>query len=725
MKPSGNATHATGDVWTATKCNNIETALKSLEVVSALPAAGLAGRLVLLSTDGRLYVDTGTTWDAAELAARDLLSFAANNSLAPSGGTMFLDPFSYTISYTLTGPWREVLDTNYPNGRYYQADGGTSAVKWKVPFTGTGLALFTKTDTSTRTIYVSVDGGAYAALTALPTAASDVFRKQLASGLTYGAHTVEFYANEAVSLVVGGFEVVADSSPHTDAGTAYVSGTRVSPAAATLTPGAIDTAKSRLDLIGVNNTGTVALTAGTVDTGVKAYRLEVERNTNDPLLDSAFYLEAADGRKIKPLHSDPTRADGAKIWRTGTWTIVADSAASGGAFTFSSTTDDYVVIGFVGTGLDLITVPTSDSGIVGVSVDGGAETTLDLYSASIVNQKAFSLASGLAYGYHQIKIRVTGTKNASSTGYYFRPDAFDVYVPAAPPTPANTLALGHAIIMPAADTTTGVFNAARSAAWVRNEVGSGDKGIAIAGANWSINSSPALSNGSSRANTNANTTDTLEFAFVGTGVRMIGPTRTDQGIYSISIDGAAAVNVDTYTATNVDHAIQYVASGLAFGTHTVKITTTNTKNASSTANAIQIDAFDVLTPIEVLDVRTISPVSDQAQLLMDAHIDPARNPHVQYLRVLDIERKFERNFRSELSSASVTIATAGTEVTAAVTFNRAFAVPPKVYMTFSAWPGSGGYNNAKPTSITTTGFTLTGNSYATGTLSVYWIAVGY
>ena len=62
MRASGNAAWAPGDAITAVKLQNIENALKALEVVAALPAAGTAGRLVLLSTDMLVYRDTGTVW---------------------------------------------------------------------------------------------------------------------------------------------------------------------------------------------------------------------------------------------------------------------------------------------------------------------------------------------------------------------------------------------------------------------------------------------------------------------------------------------------------------------------------------------------------------------------------------------------------------------------------------------------------------------------------------
>lgn len=65
MRSSGNAAWAPGDTITAAKLQNIENALKALEVVSALPVAGTAGRMVLLSTDLLVYRDTGTAWGPA------------------------------------------------------------------------------------------------------------------------------------------------------------------------------------------------------------------------------------------------------------------------------------------------------------------------------------------------------------------------------------------------------------------------------------------------------------------------------------------------------------------------------------------------------------------------------------------------------------------------------------------------------------------------------------
>lgn len=61
----------------------------------------------------------------------------------------------------------------------------------------------------------------------------------------------------------------------------------------------------------------------------------------------------------------------------------------------------------------------TDQGIVGISIDGGGETTLDLYLNSEPGLKTTrKVGSSLSAGTHTVTFRVTGTKNASSSNYY-------------------------------------------------------------------------------------------------------------------------------------------------------------------------------------------------------------------------------------------------------------------------------------------------------------------
>ena len=59
------------------------------------------------------------------------------------------------------------------------------------------------------------------------------------------------------------------------------------------------------------------------------------------------------------------------------------------------------------------------------------------------------------------------------------------------------------------------------------------------------------------------------------------------------VDGVLVATVDTYSATDQKQAILFTTSTLSAGTHTLTIEVTGTRNASSFANWIWIDAFDI------------------------------------------------------------------------------------------------------------------------------------
>jgi hypothetical protein len=80
MKASGNPAWTPASPVTDTALNNLENALKALEVLAAAPAASLAGRLILVTADGRVYRDTG-----AAVAALALLTDVTNHTGAAAG----------------------------------------------------------------------------------------------------------------------------------------------------------------------------------------------------------------------------------------------------------------------------------------------------------------------------------------------------------------------------------------------------------------------------------------------------------------------------------------------------------------------------------------------------------------------------------------------------------------------------------------------------------------
>ncbi len=68
---------------------------------------------------------------------------------------------------------------------------------------------------------------------------------------------------------------------------------------------------------------------------------------------------------------------------------------------------------------------TAHHGIAAVSVDGGAETMVDLYRATRAEQQAGYVSPVLAAGSHTVRVRVTGTRSAAATGTVVNADRID------------------------------------------------------------------------------------------------------------------------------------------------------------------------------------------------------------------------------------------------------------------------------------------------------------
>ena len=109
---------------------------------------------------------------------------------------------------------------------------------------------------------------------------------------------------------------------------------------------------------------------------------------------------------------------------------------------------------------------------------------------------------------------------------------------------------------------------------------------------WQNRNDVSDSNGSSTVSrTNLSV---ASFTFTGTKITWLGEKNPDFGIASVKVDGGTATLVDCYVAgaRTYQNAL-FVASGLAPTQHTITITVTNTKNATSTDFWICIDAFIV------------------------------------------------------------------------------------------------------------------------------------
>ena len=81
--------------------------------------------------------------------------------------------------------------------------------------------------------------------------------------------------------------------------------------------------------------------------------------------------------------------------------------------------------------------------------------------------------------------------------------------------------------------------------------------------------------------------------FSGTGIQWIGRTGPTYGIASYSIDGGTPYTFDAYTNNNVAQTVNATISGLAPGSHSLKIEVTPNQNSSSSGLYQTVDAFKI------------------------------------------------------------------------------------------------------------------------------------
>ncbi len=110
----------------------------------------------------------------------------------------------------------------------------------------------------------------------------------------------------------------------------------------------------------------------------------------------------------------------------GSWGTNVNASAYQNDVTFSMNTDDYYQVRFNGTQVRLYSELGSVMGIVGVSIDGGAEAMVDNYSATSSGNVLRYTSPVLPAGEHILKVRVTGSKNDNAAGTWTVADRVDI-----------------------------------------------------------------------------------------------------------------------------------------------------------------------------------------------------------------------------------------------------------------------------------------------------------
>jgi len=92
----------------------------------------------------------------------------------------------------------------------------------------------------------------------------------------------------------------------------------------------------------------------------------------------------------------------------------------------SRTLNDYATLTFTGTGIVYYASEDTNRGYAAVSLDGGGETLVDLYSATQRGNVVVYTRTGLSNGTHTLKVRVSGQKDAASSNIVAAIDRVDI-----------------------------------------------------------------------------------------------------------------------------------------------------------------------------------------------------------------------------------------------------------------------------------------------------------
>ena len=102
---------------------------------------------------------------------------------------------------------------------------------------------------------------------------------------------------------------------------------------------------------------------------------------------------------------------------SSTWTRSGVAGAYRSQITENATGGSWIDVAINGTQCEVYGSTGPSFGIVSFQVDGGAPTNVDCYSAGTVRRVKLFDSGALSAGAHTIRINVTGTKNASSSGF--------------------------------------------------------------------------------------------------------------------------------------------------------------------------------------------------------------------------------------------------------------------------------------------------------------------
>lgn len=533
----------------------------------------------------------------------------------------------------------------------------------EVTFYGTGLNLLILNTAQSRVASVTINGNPIANFVASLANSSGVLNARnynpnvvtnVVSGLTLGVHTAKITMTTN-TFEVFGFEILNErSNLLSPASTHYAQGKTVASLASTTAYQSGFT----------NILGTAGNKGGRVlvykDQGGNTLKDIQYTDVNTLTLTNATHTNEEVARTYNWREFGANRADDfsggltttpasyAFTLEDGTTTLVGNQVSvnvAGDRYLGLRTNGGFIIITFVGTGLDIVQQDTANGGTDNYTyqINGGA--TLTFQTAGSTARRTTKVVSGLPYGTHTVRIsRVTAA--TFSIGI----SDFIIYQPKTPTLPSGMSQIATYNLMAnyIPNVTVGLQRLSTGILRKQNI-----REFTFVGAGWSLGLDTAsdISGFETLTLTNGNY---FEYTFFGVGFnfRWYGAgNRTASALVQLQSlsTGGALVNLTTAnfptvtTATTYPNAGQFnLATGVLnqntaaaqFGSglniDTLPLGLYKVRVTNQTANILTLDAFDVITPIyspismlpydqqnslpigsnALQDLRAVSPVKD-------------------------------------------------------------------------------------------------------------------
>lgn len=539
------------------------------------------------------------------------------------------------------------VGNGWQNGDFLYGDyvRASNVGEWlEFTFYGTGLNLLGLFDSGSD-FRVAVDSDSYGG-NILPSGKSNIINARSYSAyeiipvvkdLSLGIHTVKIkrFNSSGFYLNVHGFEILNQStSIGVDPGNAYVLGKKYSPIPIQSTTfktsfeNILDAAvgtRGGHAVIYLKSDNTIAKAFTPTDSTQK--NLTAADHSNEEVIRKFNYREFGSGRSddfstINTLVS----SNRAYTLDDNTTTMLGQGVLGGSTGGIGvNAANDFLVLTFVGTGLDIVQeeTPASFTGTHQVLIDGNVIFSGNL--GTVINKGVWKIVSGLPYGTHTFKF----IKTAGGSGISFHNVL--IYGPKKPTVPSSAIELADYYVLADFDASntngTAVTDNVKFPTGVISKFETRE--LIYTGSSWSASLFPTTASGWDLSS--PTTGDSVYYTFFGTGFQFHGYASGGGGTYdvTVTIDGVAnasgtvrgnatALGGGVYRSTSTTYPQPYRIdfTGLSLGVHTVRV-----QKTAGIGN-FNPGAFHIITPIH--SPKYQNPLYQTGQLIGNCSLGDSR-----------------------------------------------------------------------------------------------------